>query len=270
MLQILICTLNEGILEVPHILLPEAEGVGYVVSMQYTEAHYLERIPEVLKSRRDITLSTIAGRGLAANRNNALAHARAEVCVIADDDVRYTLADLHRIEAEHRAHPEADVILFQARGPKGELLKNYPPHAFDFANQPKGYYPSSIEITFKRERVSAIPFDLRFGLGSGCIVCGEEEVWLNALMRKGGCTICYVPTPVVQTMDAPQGGAGFATRTEVQRAKGAVLYYIHGASAWLRCVKEAWMAARLAEGAHFFTILKNTALGIIYIMRTGR
>lgn len=270
MLQILICTHNAGICNIPHILLPECEGVGYVVSMQYSEPKYLDLIPEVLKSRNDITLCTLAGKGLSANRNNAILHATADLCVIADDDVRYTLRDLQRIEAEHQAHPDADIILFQALDPQGNLLKNYPQHPFDYHHQPKGYFTSSIEITFKREHIKSTPFDLRFGLGSGKIGAGEEEVWLNALHRKAGCTIKYLPIPIVQTTETPQGGANFATRPEMQRAKGAVLYYIHGWSAWLRCLKTCWCTARKVKEAHFFTLLCNTAKGILYIIKTGR
>ena len=270
MLQVLICTHNEGILEVPSILLPEAEGVGYVVSMQFSEYRYLELIPSVLRRRPDVSLHTIEGSGLSANRNHAIAQASAEICVVADDDVRYTLDDLRRIEAEHIAHPEADVLLFQARNPQGELMKRYPAHPFDYKNQPKGYYPSSIEITFKRERVKDVPFDLRFGLGSGQIACGEEEVWLHTLYRKNKCTITYLPYPVVQTMDQPQGGANFATRPEIQCAKGAVLYYIYGWTAWLRCLKVCWTTARQQKHARFFTLLRNSARGILYITKTGR
>ena len=270
MIQVLICTFNSGIADIPKILLPEAEGVGYVVSMQYSEARFLSLIPEELKHRGDVVLSTIEGLGLSVNRNNAIAQATAKVCVIADDDVSYTLDQLRRIEAEHEAHPEADVLLFQALGPDGNLLKDYPLAPFNYRQQPKGYSPISFEITFKRKRVVSMPFDLRFGLGSGIIVCGEEEVWLNALYRKLGCTICYLPIPVVQTMDLPQGGANFATRPEMQRAKGAVLYYIHGWSAWLRCLKTCWCTARKVNDTRFFTMLCNTAKGIFYITKTGR
>lgn len=270
MLQVLICTHNEGILEVPSILLPEAEGIGYVVSMQYSDFQYLRLIPSILCRRRDVLLHTLEGSGLSANRNHALELASADVCVIADDDVRYTLDELRRIEAEHAAHPEADVLLFQARGPKGELLKNYPQHAFDYGRQPKGYYPSSIEITFKRERAKDVPFDLRFGMGSGLFVSGEEEVWLNTLYRKHQRTIRYIPFPIVQTLDTPQGGRNFATRPERQQAKGATLYYIHGLSAWLRCLKEAWTATRRVKGASFVAAFRNTIKGIMFIMKTGR
>lgn len=269
MLQLLICTYNAGIRDVPSILLPPAEGIGYVVSMQYSDACFLKEIPEVLKQREDVILSTINGLGLSVNRNNAIACATAEVCVIADDDVRYTLQDLLRIVSAHEAAPEADVLLFQAKEPKG-FLKSYPSHAFDYAHQPKGYYPSSIEITFKRERIKNVPFDLRFGLGSGNLINGEEEVWLNRLHRKEGRIIRYVPVPVVQTIDIPQGGANFATSPEVQRAKGAKLYYIYGAMGFLRCVKESFVTSRREKAARFWQLLKNTFAGALYIMRTGR
>ena len=115
-----------------------------------------------------------------------------------------------------------------------------------------------------------VPFDLRFGMGSGQIVCGEEEVWLHTLYRKNKCTIKYLPFPIVQTIDMPQGGANFATLPEKQRAKGAVLYYIYGWTAWLRCLKVCWTTARQQKGARFFTLLRNTARGILYITKTGR
>ena len=270
MLQILICTHNTGISNVPQILLPETEGIGYVVSMQYTDRKFLELIPSILHERKDVTLCTIEGLGLSANRNNALSHASADICVIADDDLRYSLSDLRMIEAAHREHPEASVILFQARGPQGNLLKNYPPHPFNYDNQPKGYFTSSIEITFKSAHVKGTLFDHRFGLGSGKILAGEEEVWLNTLYRKQGCIIKYLPHSIVQTLDMPQGGANFAMRPEMQQTKGAVLYYIHGWSAWLRCLKVCWTTARKVKDAHFFTLLRNTASGILYITKTGR
>lgn len=270
MIQILICTYDSGVRNVPNILLPPAEGIAYVVSMQYSEPCYLDQVPEVIKKREDVVFSAIAGRGLSANRNNAIAIATADLCVLADDDVRYSLNDLQRIEAEHAAHPEADVLLFQAKGPAANLLKDYPLHSFNYHNCPKGYSPMSIEITFKRERVKGIPFDLRFGIGSDLFVCGEEEVWLNTLHRKFGKTILYIPFPIVQTVTLPQGGCGFATNPKVQRAKGAVLYYIYGLSAWLRCLKESVVVAHRVKEARLTTLLTNTARGIISIMKTGR
>ena len=44
-LHVLVCTLDEGITRVPHLLKPEREDVRYVVSFQYTDEKFLSFIP---------------------------------------------------------------------------------------------------------------------------------------------------------------------------------------------------------------------------------
>ena len=60
-LDILICSLNKGIVRIDDLLRPEQEGVRYVVSYQYTDERYLELVPEILKQRRDVVLSVYKG-----------------------------------------------------------------------------------------------------------------------------------------------------------------------------------------------------------------
>ena len=57
-LDVLICSLNKGIVRVQDVLLPPKEGVHYIVSYQYTDERYLDLIPEVLKQRDDVTVYT--------------------------------------------------------------------------------------------------------------------------------------------------------------------------------------------------------------------
>ena len=87
-LDILICSLNKGIVRIDDLLRPEQEGVRYVVSYQYTDERYLELVPEVLKQRRDVVLSVYKGQGLSNNRNHALELSRADLVIFADDDSR--------------------------------------------------------------------------------------------------------------------------------------------------------------------------------------
>ena len=47
-IDILICTIDHGIQNVPGVLLEPMPGVRYVVSMQYTDSQYLDDIPSVL------------------------------------------------------------------------------------------------------------------------------------------------------------------------------------------------------------------------------
>ena len=89
-IDVLICTIDAGITRVPKVLLEHMEGVRYVVSMQYTEEHFLQQVPEVLKERTDVELCYLQGRGLSRTRNMALSHVTSDVLLIADDDERLT------------------------------------------------------------------------------------------------------------------------------------------------------------------------------------
>ena len=94
-LDILICSLNKGVVRVQDVLLPPQEGVHYIVSYQYTDERYLDLIPRVLGSRSDVSIYTYKSKGLSANRNLALDKATSDIVMYADDDA-------------HRAHQIAD------------------------------------------------------------------------------------------------------------------------------------------------------------------
>ena len=51
-------------------------------------------------------------RGVGKNRNLALIYASADICLLADDDVRYNDDAEEKILAEFESHPDADVIIF--------------------------------------------------------------------------------------------------------------------------------------------------------------
>ena len=87
-LDILICSLNKGIVRVQDVLLPPQEGVHYVISYQYTDERYLELIPQNLTTRSDVSLYKYKGQGLSANRNLALDKATGDIIMYADDDAR--------------------------------------------------------------------------------------------------------------------------------------------------------------------------------------
>ena len=65
-LDILICSLNKGIVRVQDVLLPQQENVRYIVSYQYTDERYLDLIPSCLSTRTDVTIYKYQGQGLSA------------------------------------------------------------------------------------------------------------------------------------------------------------------------------------------------------------
>ena len=249
-LDILICTIDEGIEKVPAVLMSPRDDVKYVVSMQYTKEESKARVPAMLKERKDVTLTFLEGKGLSRNRNNALNHATSDMVVIADDDNRYTDALIDHIFEAYKAHPEADVIHFQALDLEGNPLHPYPAD-----------YVCSVEMTFRR-KVST-KFDERFGLGSPLLCAGEEDVWMKDA-KDAGYQIRYVPKPIVMTPRVTTG-TQFAGNPKLQMTKGATFKHVYGtANALWRTLKEAgwWM---IHQKENPFPILYNMLKGIVEV-----
>lgn len=260
-LDILVCTIDERVRRVPALLLPPQEGVRYVVSMQCTEEGMSALVPEVLLRRPDVTLLTLAGRGLSRNRNHALAHATAEAALIADDDMAYTLPRLRRLRQCLQDNPGTQVALFEATDREGHPMKHYPRQAMDYraAMACRGYYPSSWEIVLRREAFARLRFNEQFGLGSGTFPCGEEEVLLHDAVRQG-LEARFFPIVIGET-DRATTGSRFLTDPSVQRAKGAVFAYTHSRSrARCLCLKEA-LHHLVFNHANPFTILRHMREG---------
>ena len=225
-LSILICTINDRITSVPDILLPQIEEVCYIVSMQYTDDLFLEQIPSVLHERTDVHVYPYFGAGLSANRNHALKHCTTELAAIADDDVRYTGETLRAAIALASTHPEVDIFCLQVLKEDGSPIRSYAHHQFDYAHQPKGNYFVSYEIIIRTD--AALPaFDVRFGLGTSFLGCGDEEVFLYQAHRHGA-SIKYFPQVLCSIPMTPTTGSQFFTNRKVRHAKGAVLYMMHG------------------------------------------
>lgn len=237
-LSILICTINDRIKDVPGMLLSPRPDVTYIVSFQYTHSMFLEMVPEILRERSDIELIPHPSAGLSQNRNVALGACRTELGLIADDDTKYTDAQLDSIIATFRDHPEVDIACFQAQYEDGRPLKNYPNYSFGYKHTPKGYSYASLEIALRTDTQLPL-FDTRFGLGAVFLACGEEEIFLYHA-HCAGLNIRYFPIVTSITRTGETTGERFFTDTRVRRSKGAVLLVMHGlVGGFLRILKTA-------------------------------
>ena len=65
-------------------------------------------------------------------------------------------------------------------------VKPYAAYAHPYEKRPRGMYPTSPELTL---RVAAVKgklfFNELFGLGSECLPCGEEDVFLHDAVQAG-------------------------------------------------------------------------------------
>lgn len=245
-LELLICTIDEGIERLKDKFLSPRKDVQYLVSWQYTGE--CPQVPDWLCLRRDVRVVQLAGRGLCRNRNHAFDHAQGDVLKICDDDERWTDMYFDTILETYRQHPEYDIVHFQAIGPK----KKYPP-----------LFVTSFEITLRRTSLGSLRFDERFGLGSEYLCAGEEDVFIHDACRSG-LSVHYEPKPICETH--PQTTGDNWESAILQRSKGAAFCYTRGSVyACYKAVRES-LGWTLRQGANPIVMLRNWFWGIKYIL----
>jgi len=194
-LNVLISTIDSGIEKINNILLPIRADLEYIISHQYTDNKY-KYIPKELK-RPDVFISQIFGIGLTKSRNNAIKHANGDVCIISDDDVKYT-NEYFDIVKKIYENNKVDIACFKIfTGENQKEYKKYPNHEIDLKDL-HIYSPSSIELTFKLNTIEEkkILFDERFGLGSW-LNGGEENIFVYDAI-KANLRVRFFPFYIVQ------------------------------------------------------------------------
>ncbi len=265
--DILICTIDKGIVRIADVLHSPRPDVHYIVSYQYTDERYLELIPPVLTSRADVSLYQYNGQGLSANRNLAIEKATADILLFADDDTHILPEAVDEVKRIFEAHPSLDIAFFRASTYTGKPLKTYPEEEFDLKRIPDTYAISTIEMAARRESIQGkLRFDERFGLGTKFLTCGEEEIWLQDALRAG-LQMRYFPIKTVETSTMLKKSMIYVD-AGVQRSRGALMYYVHGRKAWWLCFRFALKSAS-ARLCHFWPMMRHLSEGIRYMRRTS-
>lgn len=234
-LDVLISTYGvEGLQRVTKMNLPQVEGVRYVVSLQNPENKLIE-IPELL-TRPDVLISIINSKGLSKNRNNAISLSEADVCLIADDDLQYTEQQLLAVLETFRSQPNVDVAMFKYDGDN----KLYPDKVVNLSEgMPKNYYPSSVEIAFRRSSLLAkgIKFNENFGINARYGCC-EDPLFLHDCIDAGLNCVFFPIT--ITTHNGVSTGNRPVMRPDLPEAHGAYIRRVYGFSGILRVPLFAW------------------------------
>lgn len=266
-IEVLICTVDEGIRRVPDVLSPTVRGdVRYLVSFQYTDKKWLEAVPEMLKRRADVKIVVLAGRGLSVNRNHAFDHSSGDIVLVADDDSHYRDRYFDAVQRTFASNMDVDIALFRGKSHEGHWLKRYPETACEWASAPRWTYASSWEMAVRRRALArGVRFNEHFGLGSEFLASGEEDVFLSDAVGAG-LRVVYFPETVVET-DGDTTGGHFLDNVRVQRSKGAVFCYRYGMfGAAFRCAKEAF-GYFVRRGVNPLPLMRNMTDGIRYCRR---
>ena len=132
-------------------------------------------------------------RGLSRSRNMALAHATAELCMLADDDMIYRPGYAETVQAAF-GRLDAELIRFRVGGIE-KPFKTYPEteRRLRFFGSMRA---ASVELAFRRTALTArgLRFDERIGTGTEFLM-GEENALLAHCLRAG-LRLCFVPETV--------------------------------------------------------------------------
>lgn len=124
-------------------------------------------------------------RGLSKSRNQALLFSEGDICLIADDDIKYTDGYQNTVFNAFKEIPDADIIIFNT------TLLNYSggirrKEIKKIRRAPKYKNYGSVRIAFRRESLlkNNIWFNVFFGTGS-FYGAGEESLVLRDANKKG-------------------------------------------------------------------------------------
>lgn len=233
-INVLVCCYADSVYDVPSLLVKQRDDVRYFISHQHPEG-WDGDMPDILLDREDVALSSFVGRGISQNRNHALEmlirsigrrhgtlplevmtgpeDLSGEICLIADDDVKYSDESFDIIGDAYRNHTEADMIFFKIASSDGDRpFKEYSDKPC-WITKPvlsgKGYL-SSIEMSFRLAPVlqSGIMFDEDFGIGSDVHPEGGEETVFLYDCLSVGMKALYLPEFIVSHPFESTGKSG--------------------------------------------------------------
>lgn len=194
-IEVLVSTMNRGNLEQLELVRKMNLSTDAVIINQNQD---LESIETQTISDQKINIVNTLDRGLSKSRNLAIQHASSDICLIADDDMIYHSDYEEKIIRAYEKYPEADIIAFQVkRVGNPDRVKKFRSKK-NWENYITSMKISSVEITFRREKVMQknLFFNPRIGAGTE-FFNGEENVFLYEALRKK-CRILYLPIEIAK------------------------------------------------------------------------
>lgn len=175
-------------------------------------------------------------RGLTRSRNFAIREAKADICLLCDDDEIFVEDYEKKVLEAYGQLPQADVIIFK--------MINQPaafPDKIMRLRFPQTAHVSSWQISFRRRRLQekGIAFDEL--LGAGTDNGAEEELKFMLDCQKAGLQIYYVPVEIA---------------TVAQQE-----------STWFEGFNEAFFYNRGATTRYILGLPLATAYGVYYVAR---
>lgn len=143
----------------------------------------VNEVSDFVWDRHRIKWLSFAEKGVGLNRNNALMRATADICVIADDDMRYVDGYAEIIKRAFERCPDADIIVFNLNDkiPGRYEIKDFKRlHLYNSLR----YGTARLAFRLSSIRFHGIFFNLCFGGGTEHSH-GEDTLFLVEAFKKG-------------------------------------------------------------------------------------
>ena len=153
---------------------------------------------QVIQNNNTYKLFNFHEKGVGLNRNNALMRSKADVCILADDDMVFYDDYASKVESWFQKYPNADVLIFnidEENSKRYKIVKPFKVNKFNYMRF------GAARIVFKRESVTrkGIFFNLHFGGGTEHSA-GEDVLFLNSCL-KNNLIIMAVPDSIAKLVD---------------------------------------------------------------------
>lgn len=181
-----------------------------------------------------IRVLSLREKGVGLSRNSALMRARGDICLFCDDDIIYEDGAPELILNEFKAHPEADMLLFNVE--VKESRRTYFTTEYGRVGLHNcGRYPA-YSFAIKREIMHSknLCFSLLFG-GGAKYSNGEDSLFISDCIKRG---VRVYKTPVLIGREEATESTWFSGYHEKFFFDRGVLYkYLYGRLAYAMAIR---------------------------------
>jgi glycosyltransferase involved in cell wall biosynthesis len=180
----------------------------------------------------NINLINVNEIGLSKSRNLAIENAKADICLLADDDIVYENNFESIILNAFNLNPSADIITFKMNDFKGNSFKDYP--IIKKHNKKSLSFVNSVVIAFRRNSIisNKVFFDENFGLGS-TFQTADEYVFLRNALNLNLNIVFH--NEVILSHPVDSSGKDVAS-DRILFAKGALFYKYYNVLSFLKLI----------------------------------
>ncbi len=180
----------------------------------------------------NINLINVNEIGLSKSRNLAIENAKADICLLADDDIVYENNFGSIVLNAFNINPSADIITFKMSDLNGNSFKDYP--VVINHNKKSLSFVNSVVIAFRRNSIisNKVFFDENFGLGS-TFQTADEYVFLRNAMSLNLNIVFH--NEVILSHPIDSSGKDVAS-DRILFAKGALFYKYYNIFSFLKLI----------------------------------